>query len=86
VVGYRTVLPDQLVEPLTGHDPVAIGVDIRAVASAWRHPVYRHTIPNRAAAPAGSEDEMQIAGVEPTDDAAVFRVENGALFADRPNA
>jgi len=29
---------------------------------------------------------MQIAGVEPVDDAALFLVENGALFADRPIA
>ena len=37
VIGDNTALPDELIKSLPGHDALAVGIDIRAVAGAgWR--------------------------------------------------
>ena len=86
VVGDRAALPDQLVEPLSGHDALAVGIDIGAVAVAGRRAVDGDAEPHRLAVRPGPEHQMQVARVEAVDDAAALLVEDGVLRADRPVA
>ena len=86
VVGDRAALADELVEPLSRHQALAFGVDISAVAVAGRSAVDGDAEAHGLAVCRGSEDQMQVAGVEPVDDAPALRVENGMLAADRPVA
>jgi hypothetical protein len=84
VIGNGAVLPDELVEPLPGHDALAVGVDIGAMAVTRRRAVDRDAEANRITLARGAENEVKVARVEPVDDAAVFLIEHGALFADGP--
>ena len=82
----RADLSDELVEALLGHDALPIHVDVSAVALARRRAVDGDAEPYRLAVTARAEDQMQVARVEPIDDAAVFLVESGVVASDRPLA
>src|SRR5262249_41004075 len=82
----RAALPDQLVESLPGHDTLAVGIDVRAVAGAGSRAVDGDAEADRLAVRRGPEHEMQVARVEAVDDAAVLAVEHRILLADRPAA
>jgi len=79
----RAILPDKLIEPLSVHDTLAVGINIGAMAIAGRFAVDRDAESNGLAV-CRAEHEVEIASVEPVDDAAVFAVEACPLFADRP--
>ena len=83
MIGDGTILPNKLVEPLPHHDTLAVGIDIGAMAVAGRHAVNRDTKPDGLAV-SGAENEMEIAGMEPADDAALLAIEVRPLFAYRP--
>src|SRR5208283_3325414 len=79
-------LPDELIKPLPGHDAPAVGIDIRAAAGAGWRAVDSDAESDRLTVRPRSENQMQIARVEPGNDTAVFLVEDGMLSADRPFA
>jgi hypothetical protein len=62
------------------------------MAVAGRRAIYRDAEANGTAFPRGAENEVEIARVEPVDDAALFLIEDGAFFAstvqspDRPHS
>jgi hypothetical protein len=74
MIGYRAALPDELVKALSSDDALAAGIDIAAMALAWRSTVDRDTEPHRFAIRRRPKNQMQIAGVEPIDDTAVLFV------------
>src|SRR5208337_3937568 len=78
--------PDELIKPLPGHDAPAVGIDIRAAAGAGWRAVDRDAETDRLTVRHQSENQMQIARVEPVNDTAVFLIEDGMLSADRPFA
>jgi hypothetical protein len=86
VIGDRPALPDQLVQALPGHDALAVGIDIGAMAVARWHAVNRDAEPYGLAVCCGAENEVEIPGMEPVDDAALLAIEDRALLADRPIA
>ena len=84
MIGDRASLPDELIKPLPGHDALPVGIDIRAVAGAGWRAIDRDAESDRLTIRPRSENQMQIARVEPVNDTAVFLVEDGMLSADRP--
>ena len=84
MVGDGAILPNKLVEALPGHDTLTVGIHIGSVAVAGRRPVNRDAEMNGIALARRTENEMEIARMEPVDDAAVFLVEDGAFLADGP--
>ena len=60
-----------------------LGIDVGTMAVAGRHVVNRDTEPDGLAV-SGAENEVEIAGMEPVDDAAVLAIEVRPLFAYRP--
>jgi len=84
VIGDNAALPDELIKSLPGHDALAVGIDIRAVAGAGWRAVDRDAEADRLTVWPRSENQMQIARVEPVNDTAVFLVEDGMLSTDRP--
>ena len=84
MIGDNAALPDELIKSLPGHDALAVGIDIRAVAGAGWRAVDRDAESDRLTVRPRSENQMQIARVEPVNDTAVFLVEDGMLSADRP--
>jgi hypothetical protein len=86
VIADGAILPNKLVEPLSDHNTLAVGIDIGAMAVAGRRAIYRDAEANGTAFPRGAENEVEIARVEPVDDAALFLIEDGAFFVDRPIA
>ena len=73
-IGDRPVLPDKLIELLSVHDTLAVGIDVGAMAVARWLAIDRDTEPDGLAV-CRAEHEVEIAGVEPVDNAAVFAVE-----------
>jgi len=84
MIGDGTILPNKLVEPLPGHDALAVGIDIGAMAVARRCAVNRDAEANGIALPSGAENKVKVARMEPVDDAALILIENGTFFTDRP--
>ncbi len=80
----RAALPDELIEPLSGHNAAPLDVDIRAMVFARWFTVDRDTKANRPGVVEGPKYEMQIAGMESVDDAAARCVEKRLLVSDRP--
>ena len=70
-------------KPLLVYDTLAVGIDIGAMTFFGRHTINRDMEPNRLAV-CRTEHEVQIAGMEPVDDAALLAIEVCPLFADRP--
>jgi len=66
--GNRAALP--LVEALSSHDALAVGINIRAMAVAGRCADDRYVEANRSGLRCGSEYQVQVACVETVDDAA----------------
>jgi hypothetical protein len=84
VISNRAALSDQLVEMLSCHDALPIGIDIDAVTISCRGTVNGDAEPYLLSVHGWTENEMQVAGMEPIDDAAAFLVEHGIFLADRP--
>src|SRR5207248_4799521 len=89
-IGNRLGLPDELVEPLFRGRAVALLVDVGPVSIPRRAPIKEHAETYRRSARWRSHDQMQIARVEPVDDAPVGLVErhsaggHGPVPAERP--
>ena len=80
------VLADQLVQPLLGHGPVALLVDVDSVVGAGLLPVHRHAEPHRGSPRRRAHHEMEIARAEPVRDAAARLVQHARPALDRPVA
>jgi hypothetical protein len=55
VIGDGALLPNKLVEPLSGHNTLAVGIDIGAMAIAGRCAVYCDAEANGIALTRGAE-------------------------------
>ena len=82
-IGDGTILPNQLVKAVPGHNASPLGIDIGTMAVAGRHAIDRDPEPAGLAV-SGAENEMEIASMEPVDDAALLAIEVRPLFAYRP--
>jgi len=82
VIGDNAALPDELIKRCRSRCP-GRRIDIRAVAGAGWRAVDRDAESDGLPS-ARSENQMQIARVEPVNDTAVFLVEDGMLSTDRP--
>ena len=79
-------LADELIQPLAGDGPVAVGIGIHTVIGAGRFAVDGDAEAHRLAVAAGPQHQMQVAGVEAIDDTAAGRIQRGALVGDGPVA
>src|ERR1700679_3810198 len=86
MVSDFAALTNELVKALTGHHALSVGVNVGTVVGPRRGTVDRHAEVDWSAFLRGTEHQVQGAGVEPVDDAAVLVVEPRALAADRPLA
>ena len=84
VVHYRSALTDKLVQPLLGHSALAAGIDVRAMARAGRFAIDLDEEADHLSVRRRTENEMQVAGMEFENDAAVFLIEHGMFGLDRP--
>src|SRR5262245_10912614 len=76
-IAYRTLLTNQLIEPLLLHDARAVGVDIGAMISRWSRAVHAHAESHGLAVGAGPENEVQVARLEMKHDLAGRGVQHG---------
>jgi hypothetical protein len=69
VIGHRTFLADQLVEPVICHDSIALCIGIDTVSRPWSLAsiVTRQRIDLPCA---GTKNKMQVTGMKPEDDLA----------------
>jgi hypothetical protein len=77
------VLEYQLVQPLSGHGPVSLRVNVNAVTARRSRPVDRDLEPCGPAIGSGSQNQMKISGVKSIDDRAIPLVETGVFLVDR---
>src|SRR3954469_19721530 len=70
-VDYPLLLAHQLVRPLTGGDPVALRIRVRAVRRAGRVAVDSNCEPDWLCSRRNAHDEIYVAGVEAERDLAV---------------
>ena len=82
----RLRLPDQLIQTRFDHRAVAAVVHVEAVSRTGRLSVDRHAETYGAPWPWRAHDEMKVARVKATHDAAVGTAEDGCLPAHRPLA
>jgi len=83
-VGNRAGLADELVQPLFGHHPAALVVDVGPVRRTRRLPVKQHPVSHRGSWCGRPHDQVQVAGVEAVGDLPAGRVRRGGLLARRP--
>src|SRR5579859_5246411 len=74
VIGNVPTLPYQLIEALSRHNALTLGVDIAAVARARCFPVDGDAEADRLAVSSRAEHQMQVARVKAVDDAAALCV------------
>ena len=83
MIGDFAVLPYQLVQPLSGHNALTIRIDVSAVAVARRCAVDGRPESHRLAIRPRAENQVQVARVEPIDDAAALLVQSSIVLSDR---
>ena len=75
MIHHRTGIANQLIQPLRGNDAVAIGIGIDAVRCTGGFAVDGDDEANRITFGRRPQHQMQVAGVETIDDAAVLFIE-----------
>ncbi len=69
-VGDGAALPDELIEPLSGDDTLAVGIHIRAVVVGRPHTIDGDAKSHGLAIGRRAENQMEVAGMKFVDDAA----------------
>jgi hypothetical protein len=85
-VTYHIVLSDKLIQTLTVDDALTVRIGVGAVIRARCISVNGHAKSYWFAVCAGSQDEMQIAGVKPIHNTATHTIEDRIFTSDRPSA
>src|SRR5262249_36700748 len=85
-VTYRIVLSDKLIQTLAIDEAMTVRIGVGSVIRARRIAVNGHAKSYRFAVRAGTEDEMQTAGVKPIHHTAAHSIEDRILTSDRPIA
>src|SRR5262245_9118998 len=80
------LLPDQLVEPLTGHDSRAVGINVRAMVRARRRTIDGDLESDRLAIRSGTQNKVKVPGTVSVDDAAALFLKGRMLVVDGPLA
>ena len=82
VIRNLTVVTNKLIQPLRRHHALPFGIDIDAVRIPGSLAINDHDKPDGLAVRVRAENELQIVGMEPIDDAAIPVVQKRAFIAN----